>query len=169
MPPFAIETRQAIAYVGLSVDVTMDSIPARVDPAFEGLVRYLDVRGIVPLGPSILRYRRVMMTAPFTLQIGLVVDKIPWIDHPYVADWLPAGRYVVARQDAPYASIGALTSRAMTWGDGQGVDYALEVGREGGQGDGDTWESWYEWYPAPPTQGADGPEGPVEICLKLRD
>lgn len=168
MPEFAVESRPAIAYVGLSVDVTMETLPERVEPAFAELESYLAAKGIAPAGPSILRYGRVMMSAPFTLQIGLVVDHQPWVDAPFVADRLPAGTYVVGRQDGPYATIGSLTERTMSWGDEQGVAYALEIGLEGDRGDGDTWDAWYEWYPAPPTLGDEGPEGPVEVCLLLR-
>ncbi|WP_084128691.1 GyrI-like domain-containing protein [Demequina sp. NBRC 110055] len=169
MAEFSIEHRAALTYVGLAVDVTMDTIPERVAPAFDDLARYLDERGIATTGPSVMRYGRIMMTAPFTMQIGFAVEGQPWIDHPYSADRVPAGTYVVGRQDGPYANLGQLTERTMAWGDEQGVAYALEVGTDGARGDGDTWEAWYEWYPVAPTYGEDGPHGPVEVCLLVRD
>lgn len=169
MAEFSIEHRDAVIYVGLAVDVTMDTIPERVGPAFDALFEYLDARGIDIVGPSVMRYGRIMTSAPFTMQIGFHVADMPWIDHPYSADRVPSGRYVVGRHDGPYSEVAALTERTMRWGDEHGVTYAFEPGRDGAPGDGDTWDAWYEWYAAPPVYTDTGPEGPVEVCLLLRE
>ncbi|WP_084102432.1 GyrI-like domain-containing protein [Demequina sp. NBRC 110051] len=168
MGEFSIEERPAATYVGLAVDVTMETIPERVSVAFDALDAYLRSHRIERSGPSVMRYGRVMRSKPFTMQIGFQVADMRWIDHPYAADHVPAGRYVVGRYDGPYAGLADFTARTMAWGDEQAVAYAMEPGRDGEPGEGDSWDAWYEWYPAPPEYRDGVPHGPIEVCLLLR-
>ncbi|WP_084104653.1 hypothetical protein [Demequina sp. NBRC 110056] len=166
MAEFRIARRAPVAYVGLPVETTLETLPADVGAGFEELDRYVEMRGIDLAGPSLLRYRDFSYEGTFTVEVGLALSgrgDRPRVRDPFVLDELAKGHFAVAEQRGPYAWIGGLTRELMTWGESRGMDYAVS-GADGV----DTWECWYEWYPEPPVESASGLEGPVEVCLLLR-
>lgn len=166
MAEFRIVLREQVAYVGLPVQAVATAVPEAVGDAFEQLDSYAAQRDLDLAAGSLVRYRDFSSDAPFTLEVGLILSgrgDPPRVRSPFVLAMLPAGRFAVASQHGPYATIGGLTHELMGWGDRQGLDFALTSA-----GGIDRWEGWYEWYPAPPAAGPQGLEGPVEVCLLLQ-
>lgn len=164
MTGMRLEHRPGIAYCALPVDVTMATLAAVVPDAMDDLERYMASRGIQPTGPSLIRYRTVSEHHPFTIEVGWAVEHGPWIDAPFIADTLPAGRYAAASHVGPYSELHAVTSALLEWGTDEGAIF--DVIRAD---NGDHWLSWYELYADDPVEGPDGPEGAVEVCLRVLD
>jgi len=164
---FRIARRQAVTYVGMRVETTMETLADDVAQGFAELDRYVQQRGIDTTSACLIRYRDVSYEARFAVEVGvewLGRGDVPRVRAPFIVDDLPAGHFAVASQRGPYAWIGGLTRELMEWGDVRGMDYALERG-DGGP---DRWDCWYEWYPERASGGPQGTEGPVEVSLLLR-
>lgn len=160
---FRAEHREPVTYVALPVTVTMNDIGERIGAAYNQLDVYLASRGINPTGPSLVRYRRLDMRGPFTIEVGWVIDEGTWIDLPYVADVLPPGRYAVASYDGPYSKLDEVTRETMMWADLNDLNFDVAPG-EGGE-----WASRVELYLEDPRAGEDGLEGPVEVAILTLD
>lgn len=154
----SLERREALTYCAIPVDVTMGTLAAIVPGAIDQLEQYLGSRGIEPAGPSLIRYRTVSEQAPFTVEVGWVTEPGIWIDAPFVADVLPAGRYATLRHDGPYAELHEATARLHAWADQIAEPYDVTAGPAG-----ELWECWYELYLDDPHVGPQGPQGAVEI------
>lgn len=163
MTTMRLEQRPAMAYCALPVDVTMATIAAVVPDAVDDLERYMASRGIQPTGGTLMRYRTVSEEHPFTVEVAWVVEHGPWIEAPFVADAVPAGRYAVAIHDGTYGDLSAVTSELLDWGVQEGVVFDVI------RADGEHWSSWYELYTTEPVDGPRGPQGRVEVCLRVLD
>lgn len=161
---FRAERREPITYVALPVQVTMADIGERIGGAYDQLDRYLASRGINPSGPSLVRYRVLDMDGSFTIEVGWIIAEGTWIDAPFVADALPAGRYAVGAFDGPYASLEEVTGETMMWADLQNLTFDITPAA-----DGDDWAGRVELYLDDPREGPAGLEGPVEVCLLTLD
>jgi AraC family transcriptional regulator len=159
-----VESRSAVTYCALPVEVTMRTLAAALSPAFEELERYMASRGIQPSGPSLVRYRTVSERAPFVVEVGWVVEESPWIDMPFVADTLPEGRYAVAEHHGPFAQVSAITGELLEWGRSEEMVFDVIHTVEGSD-----WASWYELYSGDAVYGPHGPAGAVEVCLGVID
>jgi len=159
---FQVEQREPITYCALPVTVRMNDIGARVAVAYEQLDLYLASRGIQPNGPGIIRYRLLEMGRPFTIEVGWAIPENTWIDLPYVADVLPAGRYVVGSHLGSFAVLDEVTSEALMWADLQDLTFDMSPSDAG-----DHWASRAELYLEAPKLGPQGLGGPVEICMKV--
>ncbi|MEX0914148.1 MAG: GyrI-like domain-containing protein [Demequina sp.] len=159
-----VESRPALTYCALPVEVTMSTLTSAMGPAIDELERYMDSRGIQPSGPSLLRYRTVSERAPFIVEVGWVMEETPWIDVPFVADTLPAGRYAVAVHEGPYSQLSATTGELLDWGRAEHMIFDVIHTSEGSE-----WASWYELYTGVPAYGPDGPAGTVEVCVGVID
>ncbi|MFW7415527.1 hypothetical protein [Demequina sp. SO4-18] len=165
MAEFRVERREAVDYIALPVRTTMEDLAARVGEAFGELDVYLEQRGAETIGAGAIRYRSVTVEAPFTVEVAHAVANVPRVRDPYLVGRLDAGMYAVAEQRGPYSWIGGLTQELMSWGDAQGLDYAVALG------DGtrpDVWDCWFEYYPDSPSEGPQGLEGGVQVCVLLR-
>lgn len=160
---FRAESREPVAYVALPVTVTMQHMGERIGAAYNQLDVYLASRGINPIGPSLVRYRRMDTRGHFTVEVGWVIAEGTWIDLPYVADTLPPGRYAVGSHDGPYANLADVTSETMMWADLQNLDFDVTPGDDG------EWASRVELYLDDPRAGEDGLEGPVEVAILTLD
>ncbi|WP_062210863.1 GyrI-like domain-containing protein [Demequina oxidasica] len=156
---YRVENREPVTYVALPVTVTMHDIGERIGAAYTQLDVYLAARGINPSGPSLVRYRKLDMRGPFTIEVGWVIPENTWIDLPYVADVLPAGRYAVGSFEGPYAHLEEVTRETLMWADLKDLNFDVEPGVDG------KWASRVELYLDDPREGEEGLEGPVEVAI----
>ncbi|WP_430868214.1 GyrI-like domain-containing protein [Demequina aurantiaca] len=159
---FRAEHREPLTYVALPVTVTITDMGERVAAAYRQIELYLASRGINPSGPGVVRYRGTDQRGAFAVEVGWVIPENTWIDLPYVAELLPAGRYAVAAYTGPYSALDDVSAEVMMWADL--TDLALDVAAGGGE-----WVSRVELYLDDPRVGVDGLEGAVEVCILTRN
>ena len=153
------EHRDALAYVGLPLDVTMDQLTRMIGETFDKVAGMLSANGIAPRG-AIIRYTAARPDGTFDVEVGHLVDAAEMEGTPIEPDELPAGAYSVVRHDGPYAELGRVTAELMASWEEAGVSPAMAHPTRG-----DDYACWYEHYLDMPRQGPAGPEGAVEICV----
>ena len=159
-----IERRDAFHYCALPALLRGHDIPHQIRECYRALDVHLSELGLEERGPSIIRYRRSSEEGPLEVEIGWIMPEPVAVAPPFVSDRLPQGTYVVGWHNGAYSRIAESTRELISWGDEQGVTWAVEPGP-----DGDLWASWFELYLTEPSFGPEGPVGSVEVCVGIRD
>src|SRR5690606_29036752 len=100
----------------------------------------------------------------FVIEVGWSIAENTWVDLPFVADVLPAGRYAVASYSGPYSRLEDVTTELLMWADLEGLTF--DTGAVTGV---ETWASRMEVYLDDPRMGPEGLEGSAQVCMMVRE
>lgn len=156
-----IYQREETPAMSIRITTPFQGMFAQVDKLRKELAKWFAAQGIVPQGPTFLRYHMIDMAGDMEIEYGTCVAQPLAGDGRVTADVLPAGRYV----SLIYSGSGMQGNKALI----QYIrDNNLPVDRwDDPRGDG--FRCRYEMYLTDPKIEPRKTKWDIEVAIKLRD
>jgi effector-binding domain-containing protein len=156
-----IETRVSQPYVAIRARLDhadLGGLGARFGEVFS----WLGAHGVAPAGAPFFRYRVIDMMREHEVDAGVPVEAVMNGGEGFVADVLPAGRYVTLTHVGHPSELVAATKTLLDWAAGQGLEFDMSPGENGEQ-----WGSRLEFYLTDPGQEPDMSKWVTQLAFRL--
>jgi effector-binding domain-containing protein len=156
-----IDERPEIPYIGIRIQTPMKGMFGEVNKLFKELDRWMTKQGVVPAGPSLLRYHIIDMRGEMDIEVGIPVTETVTGDERVKPGVLPAGRYA----SLIYSGSGLQGNKAL-------VEWARDNGIRWDRWDdpkGDAFRCRYEAYLTDPKIEPRKTKWDIEVAIKIAD
>jgi effector-binding domain-containing protein len=149
-------------YLGITENVTMQTIGAVLPPLVGEVLGWLDARGVRPAAAPFFRYHVIDMEREMEVEVGVPVAAPVTGDERVRAGVLPAGRYAVVHHLGHYEGLYDATARLLQWGDEQGLKWDMTR-----TGTSERWGARIEFYDTDPNEEPNPDKWLTELAFRL--
>jgi effector-binding domain-containing protein len=149
-------------YLGITKNVTTQTIGAVLPPLVGEVFGWLDARGVRPAAAPFFRYHVIDMEREMEVEVGVPVAAPVTGDDRVRAGVLPAGRYAVVHHLGRYEGLYDATARLLRWGDEHGLKWDMTQ-----TGSSERWGARIEFYDTDPQEEPDPDRWLTELVFRL--
>lgn len=156
-----IDRRTEQPYMGIRMQTPMKGMSKVVTKLFKEMNAWMKKQGVVPSGPSFLRYHVIDMAGEMDIEVGIPVATALSGDARVTPGKLPAGRYA----SLIYTGSGYSGNKALVeWAKANGIAWD-----RWDDPDGDGFRSRYEVYLTDPKIEPRKTKWEVEVAIRIAD
>jgi len=157
-----IAERPAQPYVGISAQVTMQTMDSILPPLMPQVFAWLGERGIPPAGPPFWKYNVIDMDRLLEVEVGVPVTAPADGDDRVLAGVLPAGRYAILRHTGHPDELIDVIASLREWATQEGLTWDFS-----NTPDGERWAARLEIYETDPADEPDMSKWTTQLAFRL--